>query len=103
MVYSIYTVGTSNIMFSYEHYIGLSLIITGWAAWRYSAFINKVATLLALVLATFSIAAFTPVIASYRLGFSIGRSGMDVVLQFYCLFLLMLFVILNWNFFYKRG
>ncbi|CAL1519028.1 hypothetical protein MMC2321_02773 [Chitinophaga sp. MM2321] len=98
MMYSIYVVGTSGIIFSYEHYIGFVLILIGLVSLRFSPLINKLDTFFALLLGTFSQAAFTPIITRYRFGFTIEDKGLDIVIQPYCLFLMMLFIILNWRF-----
>lgn len=99
MAYSIYTLQTSNIIFSTKHYIGLGLVSIALIALLFNAFINKAATFLALVLATLGLAAFTPAITTYRFGFTIGGKGPDMVIQPYCLFLLVLFILLNRPFF----
>jgi hypothetical protein len=99
MIYSIYVVSTGNIVFSYEHYIGLALILLSIATFRYSPFVSRAATFFALFLGTFSQAAFTAVITRYRMGYTIGGKGLDIILQPYCLLLLILFMVLNWGFF----
>lgn len=48
MLYSIYTVRTSNIIFSYEHYIGLVLILIDLISLRYKLLVNTLATFFAL-------------------------------------------------------
>lgn len=101
MTYSIYTVGTSNIIFCYEHYIGLVLILIGLISLWYRLAVNMIATFFALLLGVFSQAAFTPIITRYRFGFTIEGKGLDIVIQPYCLFLMVLFIILNWSFFGK--
>ena len=101
MVYSIYTVGTSDIIFSYEHYVGLALILVGLISLWYSLSVNMIATFFALFLGIFSQATFTPIITRYRFGFTIEGKGLDIVIQPYCLFLIGLFIILNWSFFRK--
>jgi hypothetical protein len=97
LIYCIYIVSTSNIAFSYEHYIGLSLVLASWCLWSWG-FLNRLACFLALLLGTFGQAAFTPVINRYIFGFSIEGKGLDIVIQPYCLLLLILFITLNRNF-----
>jgi hypothetical protein len=72
MSYCIYTVMNSNIIFSYEHYIGLSAIIFAIVALFINQAISKILTGVVLILGTFSIAAFTAIIEYNRIGFSIG-------------------------------
>ncbi|MBS0030882.1 hypothetical protein ACTJJ0_28070 [Chitinophaga sp. 22321] len=91
MMYSLYTVGTSNIIFSYEHYIALVLMLVGVISLWYNLSVNMLATFFALLLGTFSQAAFTPIITRYRFGFSVENKGLDIAIQPYCLFLMMLF------------
>lgn len=98
MVYSVYIVETSDVIFSYEHYIGGVLILISLVLLRYSVVISKLTTFLAIFLSVFSQAAFTPVISRYRLGFTIEGIGLDILIQLYCLFLLVLFIILNRSF-----
>jgi hypothetical protein len=98
MTYSIYIVETSDIDFSYEHYIGLVLILISWGLMKYSVVISKLATFLALFLGVFGQAAFTPAISRYRIGFTIAGIGLDILIQPICLFLIVLFIILNWDF-----
>ena len=57
----------------------------------------ELATFAALLLGTFSQAAFTPVITRYRFGFTLSGKGLDILIQPYCLFLLLLFIVLNWS------
>ncbi|WP_291912689.1 hypothetical protein [Chitinophaga sp. CB10] len=100
MVYTIYVVSTTNIIFSYEHYIGLTLIVFAIVALPFSRKASTIATFVALLLATFSIAAFTPIISRVRLGYTINGRGLDLVLQPYCILLLVLFLIFNWKYLY---
>lgn len=98
MSYCIYTVTVSNVVFSYEHYIGISVVIFSIVALFIKQMVSKVITGIALILGTFSIAAFTAIIEYHRIGFSIGDFGVDIKIQYYCLFLLLLFIFLNFNF-----
>ncbi len=99
MAYSIYTVATSNIIFSIKHYIGLGLIAIALIGLMFNVLISKVATFSALVLATFGLAAFTPTVTIYSFGFTTNGKGIDLVVQPYCLFLMLLFILLNRQFF----
>lgn len=97
-IYSMCIVATSNIIFSYEHYIGIVLILISWLLLIHSIKISKLSTLVTLLAGVFSQAAFTPVISRYRIGFTIEGIGFDILIQAYCLFLIVLFIILNWSF-----
>jgi predicted membrane channel-forming protein YqfA (hemolysin III family) len=94
----IYTVMTSNLAFSYEHYIGLIGIIFSIFMLFVKPAISKLATGIVLLLGTFSFAAFTSIIEYHRIGFSIEGNGLDIKLQPYCLLILLLFVIFNLDF-----
>lgn len=96
MIYSMYVVGASDIIFSHEHYIGLILILVSWCLLQRDL-PNRIATFLALLLGTFNQAAFTPTITTYTIGFTIEGKGLDITIQLYCLLLLTLFIILNRN------
>jgi hypothetical protein len=98
MIRSIYIVETGNIIFTYEHYIGIALIILSLLTLKYNIVISKLATCFVLLLGVFSQAAFTPVISRIRLGFTIGGIGLDLLIHPYCFFLIALFIILNWDF-----
>jgi hypothetical protein len=50
-----------------------------------------------IILGTFSQAAFTPIITYHRIGFSNDNFSIDLKIQYYCLFLLFLFILLNLN------
>ncbi|MBV8256059.1 MAG: hypothetical protein JO154_25915 [Chitinophaga sp.] len=97
MSYSIYVVLTTNIIFSYEHYIGLTVILIALISMPFSRLINRISTLSVLVLGSFSQAAFTPIISRTRLGLAIGHFSIEIVIQRYCIILLILFIILNWG------
>lgn len=94
----IYTVMTSNLAFSYEHYIGLIGIILSLVAAFIKPVISKLVTGILLLLGTFSFAAFTAIIEYHRIGFSVEGNGLDVKIQPYCLLLLVLFFLLNMDF-----
>jgi hypothetical protein len=98
MAYCIYTVMISNVVFSYEHYIGLSAVVFSIAALFFKQVISKAVTVIVLILGTFSLAAFTAIIEYHRIGFSFGDFGVDIKVQYYCLFLLLLFIFLNLDF-----
>lgn len=97
MIQSFYVVATSEIAFSYKHYIAICLILASWGLWKWDV-LSKVATFMVLLLSTFNQAAFTPVIRRQRIGFEIGSVGIEITIQFYALLLLILFIILNWTF-----
>jgi hypothetical protein len=94
----VYTVMTSDLAFSYEHYIGLSGIILSIITVFIKPAISKLATGVLLLLGTFSFAAFTAIIEYHRIGFSVEGKGVDIKLQPYCLLLFILFIILNLEF-----
>lgn len=98
MLYSVYSVGTSDLIFSYEHYLALVFIFASWLSWRFNVIISKLSTLLVLILAVFSQAAFTPVILRHRIGYTINGHGFDILLQPYCVLLLVFFLIVNRRF-----
>ena len=98
MAYCTYTVMVSDVVFSYEHYIGLSAIIFAITALFIKQVISKIITGIVLILGTFSIAAFTAIIEYHRIGFSIADFGVDIKIQYYCLFLLLLFIFFNLDF-----
>lgn len=94
----IYTIMTSDLAFSYEHYIGLTGIILSLVAAFIKPTISKLIAGILLLLGTFSFAAFTAIIEYHRIGFSVEGNGLDIKIQPYCLLLLVLFVILNMDF-----
>ncbi len=98
MAYCVYTVMVSNIIFSYEHYIALGAIILSITALFIKQLVSKIVTIIVLILGTFSFAAFTAIIEYQRIGFSIGGFGVDIKIQPYCFFLLLLFIFLNLDF-----
>lgn len=98
MAYCIYTVMISNVVFSYEHYIGLSAIVFSIVTLFVRQTLSKAVTGAVLILGTFSFASFTAIIEYHRIGFSIGDFGVDIKIQYYCLFLLLLFIFLNLDF-----
>jgi hypothetical protein len=98
MSFCIYKVITSNVIFSYEHYLRIFAIIFSIATLFFKKIISKLITLSILILSTFSFAAFTPIIEYRRIGFSIGDFGIDIKIQSYCLLLLLLFIFLNLDF-----
>jgi hypothetical protein len=95
LINAIYRVLVSNIIFSYEHYIGLSGIILSIVLFFIKPIFAKVVTGIVLLLATFSIAAFTPIIEYNRIGVSGKGFGVDIKIQIYCMLLLLLFTLLN--------
>lgn len=98
MNYCIYTIMTSDLAFSYEHYIGLVGIILSIITAFIKSIVSKLITGIVLILGTFSFAAFTAIIEYHRIGFSVEGNGLDVKIQPYCLLLVVLFVILNLDF-----
>lgn len=97
-IYSIYVVVTTNIIFSYEHYIGFVLVLVALLSLWYNLKVHKWATFLALLLVTFGQAAFTPIITRYSVGFTIEGKGGDIIIQPYYLCLIVLFIVLNRGF-----
>ncbi|WP_143097817.1 hypothetical protein [Chitinophaga sp. CF118] len=98
MIHSLYQVGTSNRAFTYPHYLGLILILISLVFLKLKIVISKLATFLALLLGTFSQAAFTTTIYRFRIGGSIEDRGFDILIQPLCLGLLILFIVLNISF-----
>lgn len=98
MIHSLYQVGTSNKAFSYPHYLGLILILISLVFLIFNIIISKLATFLALLLGTFSQAAFTTTIYRYRIGGTIEGRGFDILIQPLCWALLILFIVLNISF-----
>lgn len=98
MSFCIWTVMTTSIVFSYEHYIGLSAIILSLVTAFTMPIISKTITGIVLFLGTFTIAAFTASIRYHRIGFSFGDFGVDIKIQYYCVVLLLAFIFLNLDF-----
>ena len=98
MIYSIYTVSTTNIAFSYEHYMGFAVIAISIIGMFFNVTFSKIFTGVGLLGGVFSLVAFTPTINYYRLGYSVNKNGMDVKIQLYCVLLFLLFIILNRDF-----
>ena len=87
----VWTVSTTNIIFSYKHYIGLTLfIITAYLLFKQ----HKLGVLilgLTLVLGLFKVLSYSPVIIFHSFGGSInGYSSPEIKIQF--IFLLWLFI-----------
>jgi hypothetical protein len=86
------------LLFSYEHYIGLVGIALSFIVVFIKPIASKLITGVLLILWTFSFAAFTAIIQYHRIGFSVEGSGLDIKIQPYCLLLLVLFIVLNFDF-----
>jgi hypothetical protein len=98
MIYSIYTVSTTNIAFSYEHYMGFAVIVISTIVIFFNSTFSKIFTGIGLLGGVFSLVAFTPTINYYRIGYTVNRNGMDIKIQMYCVLLFLLFIILNFDF-----
>ncbi|MFB6455038.1 hypothetical protein ACE38W_07215 [Chitinophaga sp. Hz27] len=99
MAYSIYEVATTQYCFTYEHYIGLVLILVALIAIPFNQTVNRYATFVVLLLSTFGQAAFTTTISRTSIWGGISNAKLTIVLQPYCLLLLILFLIFNWEWF----
>jgi len=78
----IWTVGTTNIVFSYEHYIGLTLLVITAGLFAKQHKIGVLSLGLTLLFGLFKILSYSPEITFYSIGGSInGHSSGDIKIQ----------------------
>jgi hypothetical protein len=97
ILHCLFIIATTDIIFSFEHYTGIAIVCVGWLALIFNQVWSHLIVTIGLLISTFTIAAYTPEISYYRLGFSINNFGFDVKIQFYCLLLLILHISFNYK------
>jgi len=95
--YTIYTLNTTNIAMVDRHYMGMAFIVAACIAAIKKPQLEKAITQTALILGTLNFLAFTPVIQTYNVGFSVNGVGPDIRLQSFSFLVLILFVIINFR------
>lgn len=92
-----YVVQTTNILLTGKHYWGIALVLTSLAVSIFKPAIGKCLTALALILGLINLVAFTPIIETYFIGFSLNGIGIDIRIQSFSLFVFVLFLVLNYK------
>ena len=97
LVYSIYVASTTSIILNGKHYAGVFAVTLCIILLIKNILIGKILTFCTLILGALNCIAFTPVIYSYSIGFSINGTGIDLKIQEFSLLVLILFIIVNFN------
>jgi hypothetical protein len=78
----IWTVSTTNIAFSYEHYLGLTLLVVTFVLFKRQHKLGVLALCLTLVLGLFKVVSYSSIIDYYAIGGSLnGHSSGNVKIQ----------------------
>ncbi|NIG56234.1 hypothetical protein F3J22_22300 [Chitinophaga sp. Cy-1792] len=93
--YSIYTILTTNILLAGKHYWGIFFVLASIVAIVLNRKTGKVVTLITLLAGALNLIAFTPVITAYTFGFSVNNNGLDLKVQPFSLWVLLLFIVIN--------
>lgn len=97
LVYSIYIASTTKIVLMDKHYVGIVAVILCVVFSIRKLQTGKIITLCTLLLGVFNLIAFTPVVYTYSLGFSINGIGPDWQIQEFSFVVMLLFVIVNFG------
>jgi len=98
IAYSIYTVQTTNIVLIAKNYWGIGFTLISLLLLIIKPRIGKIALLITLLLGTFNLLAFTPVIYSYYFGLRIFDKHLQLLaVQPFSFLVLLLFVIINFK------
>jgi len=92
----VWTVATTNIIFSYEHYIGLTLLLTTAGIFIKQHKLGVLSLGLTLLLGLFKVLSYSPVISYYVVGGSInGHSSSKIKIQAIFLLWLLIHIIVS--------
>jgi hypothetical protein len=98
LIIAFYKLKTTEYVFSYEHYIALAGVIMAIIALFINDALSRVITIALLFAATFALASFTIVIKYSRFNVSLGDLRLGFKVQWYCFYLFVLSIILNWRY-----
>jgi hypothetical protein len=99
VIYEIYTVVTTDIIFGNKHYLGFLLLTISAVAFFFRKDIGIYFTGITLILGTLNFVGFTPAIESYSFGFGLNNtSTTSFRVQLFSFLVLILHVVLNGKF-----
>ncbi len=99
ILYAVYTVLTTDIIFVKKHYVGFLFAVICIAFTIYNKNFGIYFTGITLLIGTLNIIAFTPAIESYSFGFGVNnKSATSIKIQSYSFLIFLLYLILNGKF-----
>ncbi len=99
ILYAVYTVSTTDIVFGNKHYLGILFIAISVISTIFKKDLGIYFTGITLLIGTLNFIAFTPAIEAYSFGFGLNdKSTTSFKIQMFSFLVLLLYLILNRKF-----